>query len=394
MDKSSFDIYGVFLSILSQKKRILVHFFLISIASVIFSMTLTKVYKSNVVFMPPGSEGGGMLSLLGGGYADLLSGSRLTKRQFASLLSSRELREKVIKEYDLTNVYKTSKTVNPMDRALKKLGKNISSVVEEEGALGMTQVISVSVEVLDRSPKRASDIANYLYKLMEEKSIELQISEFSKVKEYLNSQIVIEEERLAQSQEKLSEFKIKNKAYNISSQVNYVLQVVSQYRAEILALEKEREVLSMNNGNLFSSIRIINKKIDILEKKLVEMETNDKSDIFIGLTNSLNLSNVLQILEKDVMTYRTLVEMLRDQLAHTEVKEQKSYTNVYLVDKARPAEYKSKPKRALVVLAIVFTYMTSFLLYLVLKFLYNNLGVYHPERKRKLDDLLRSLKSW
>ncbi|MBN1982427.1 MAG: hypothetical protein JW795_12915, partial [Chitinivibrionales bacterium] len=72
---------------------------------------------------------------------------------------------------------------------------------------------------------------------------------------------------------------------------------------------------------------------------------------------SVNLSNEYFDLYTNVEIYTQLQTMLRSQLEQARIKSQKQSIDVYLIDKARPAQWKYKPKRALVILAIVFSYM-------------------------------------
>lgn len=378
--------------IAKHKKSIIIHFFLISIISLIFALLLTKLYRSEVVFIPKSDRNSGLISLIGSNLsADLVGGSNLSKRQFKFLLYSRELREKLIDEFNLIEYYEYEKRINPRDYTLRKLLKVIEIIEEAEGGLGITDVISITIRVIDKDPQMAADMANYLYELLNNKAIELNRSEFNNVSNFLVKQInncnsILDSVRVEKKQ-----FQMEHHAYDISQQVSMVLRAFGTTKAEILALENRIQYLKKIHANDFSGITILKQKKAAFEERLEEMEKSSKNDVFLGLTKSLDLSNKYVDLHTEVETYTHLRSLLKQQLEQAKIKQSKTFSPLHLVDKARPAEYKFKPKRALVMIAIVGLYMIAYITIILLWDHYQYLKTNEPQKVEKIDALRQNL---
>jgi len=378
------NLLDILIVLAKHKKAIIINFIVISAVALTIALLLTKIYKSEVVFIPRGQSGSGLFSLIGNNFsADIIGGSNLSKRQYEALLYSREVREKLIKKFNLIEVYEKTETPNPLDQTLKALENTIEIEEEEEGGLGITDVISVTITVYDKDPVRAADMANYLYHLMEEKATELNGQEYAKITTFLNEKIKECNAKLDSARKKLNEFQIANHAYDIPQQVSMVLQAFSITKAEILSLDNQILYLKSIHSKDYSGIKVLEQKKTAYEKKLREMEFTKKKNVFVGLSQSLELSNKYIDLFSEVETYVQLRLLLKQQLEQAKIKESKSFSPLYLIDAARPAQYKCKPKRAFVILFIVFLYMTTFI---TLIFLWN---YYQEVKKNRPEDLIK-----
>lgn len=379
--------------LLKHKWLVFINFVIISIIAFIIAFSLTKYYKSEVVFIPKGRAGSGLFSIIGDNLsADIIGGSSLSKRQFKAVLYSRELREKLIKKFNLVEVYKNNKKPNPIDKTLKYLENYIKIDEEQEGGLGITDVISLTITVIDKDPVRASDMANYLFSLLEEKAMELNQEEYKKITAFFLSKINHCNSKLGSARKELNVFQLANHAYDIPQQVSMVLQAGATIKAEILSLENKIIYIKSIHSNNYDEIPVLKQKKAALEKKLSEIENSKKNDIFLGLTQSLNLSNTYTDLYTEVQTYNQLRLLLKQQLEQANIKKSKDFVSLYLIDAARPAEYKFKPKRSLVILGIVFCYMFILITFLILWNHYQNLRYNNPDKLKKIDLLLQYVK--
>jgi len=370
-----------------NKLKIAIHFVAICVVAVV----LPKYYKSQVIFMPQGEGSGKLSSLLPKLSSDFLGPMKLSKRQYSILLKSRMLREEVIHKFNLVEVYKNSKLPNPMDRTLRDLKDNLTIEEEEEGGLGVTDVLSISITAIDKVPQRASDMANYAFDLLEQKVRELNTDENSQMMAFLEDQITECDQVLDESRSKMKAFQIANHAYQVPEQVRMVLQVVGEQKAQMMALEGQKQYLLKTHSADYDGIKVLNERIAALGRQVSEMENAERKDIFPGLTQSLDLGAQYIDLLKEVETYVELKFLLRAQLEQARIRGEKDYTGIYVVDRARPAEYKFKPKRALIVLAIVFVYMFFLAGILILREHYRYLREHDPGELARIDALLSNL---
>jgi uncharacterized protein involved in exopolysaccharide biosynthesis len=171
MIEKDFSLFDILVAVLKKRNFLVVNFSAVFLIAVVISLLLPKSYRSTVVFIPPGQSGSGLLSMLGSEITpEALMGSKFSKRQYISLLHSRELREQLINKFNLIEVYKLRKMKNSLDLTLKALNKNVLIKEEEEGGLGITDVLTVSLTVVDHKAQRASDMANCLFDLLEKRS--------------------------------------------------------------------------------------------------------------------------------------------------------------------------------------------------------------------------------
>src|SRR5271157_3245973 len=124
MVEKDFSLFDIIIALFKRKIFLLVNFLAVFTIAIGISITLPKSYKSSLVFIPPGQSSSGLLSMLSNNAPiDLLTGSKFSKRQYISLLHSRELREQLINKFNLIKLYKLEKMPNSLDLALKALDK-------------------------------------------------------------------------------------------------------------------------------------------------------------------------------------------------------------------------------------------------------------------------------
>lgn len=392
--KPEFSLFDFLIVILHYKKVLLFNFLCISILAVIISLLLPKSYKSTVMFMPPGVSNTAGFSALMGNLAnvDFTSNRQLSKRQIVSLLYSREIREKLINDFKLIELYKKDKSPNPLDGTLKKLDDNIEIEIEEEGGLGITDVVNVELSVIDKDPKRASEMANALFRMMEEKGKTLNQANLQASKSFYLEQIRECDSILDCHRKKLKDFQLEHKIYNIPDQVSMTMQAVAGAKAELILLQRKKAYVQKMNSSEYSELRSINDKISILNNQISDMENQKHTDILPGLKLSLDLTNTYTDLVKNVEIYVQLYAMLKQQYEYANIRAANEYSGVLVVDAARPAEYKFKPKRVFVVLGIVGFYMSVLLLFLFLRNHFKNLRTKDPESYAKIEKLSRAAK--
>jgi capsule polysaccharide export protein KpsE/RkpR len=353
-------------------------------------MLLPKSYKSTVVFIPPGQSSTGLLSMFSSNVTvDLLTGSKFSKRQYISLLRSRELREQLINKFNLIELFKLQKAINGLDLALKAVDKNIIINQQEEGGLGITDILTIEMTVIDGNPKRASDMANYLYELLEKKVIEINQQEYNLQIEFLNKQMISEDSLLIKARKELKSFQINNKLYDIPSQVKLAVSALSQLEADKMSLEMQKAFLQKSFSSQYSEITSLDEKLAVCNQKISDLEKQYGTSLVPGLHKSLDLSDEYLDLLKEVETYIQLKFLLRQQLEVAKLKQQKSYTGISLIDHARPAQYKFKPKRSVFALILTFLYMTIIISWVLLRDYWSYMKNHNPE---KINQLIHAFK--
>jgi uncharacterized protein involved in exopolysaccharide biosynthesis len=152
----SFSSYGLISFIVKWWKHIVIISFIGFVASIGMSLTIKNKYKSTVVFYPTttNSISKVLLDATGTAKQDFLEfGEEEQAEQCLQILQSDEIREWVIREYDLYNHYK----IKPDSKYAKtKMYKRFAGNVN----FRRTEYNSVEISVLDEDPNVASGMAN------------------------------------------------------------------------------------------------------------------------------------------------------------------------------------------------------------------------------------------
>lgn len=390
MNNKNFSLLDILAIVFKRKKVILLNFFGICLVAIGISLLFPKLYKSSVVFIPPGQSSSGILSMLGNNFSeDILADSKFSKRQYIALLNSRELQEQLIDNFNLIDVYKLRKMPNSLDLALKTLQKKISIKETEEGGLGITDIVSVDITVIDKDPKRASNMANYLFDLLQKKVLNMNQRKYLLQNAFITQQMDLNISKLTSARNALKNFQVTNQAYDVSTQARMTIRSLGQLEADKMSLEIQKAYLQKSFSPEYSEISELNQKLTICNQKISELEKRTTSSLTPGLQNSLNLSDEYVDHLKEVETYIQLNYVLRQQLEISKLKQQKSYTEIDVIDHARPAQYKFKPKRAIIVLVIVSLYMISMLFWIIFYDYYLYVHKNHPE---KIENILQAFR--
>jgi capsule polysaccharide export protein KpsE/RkpR len=278
---------------------------------------------------------------------------------------------------------------NKHELALKNLERSIIIKENEEGGLGITDVISVEVSVIDNNAQRASDMANELFRLLEEKAINVTQRESNLQIAFLKKQQAKNDSMLTSARDTLVLFQKANRIYDISSQAKLTVQAISQLEADKMTFELQKSYLQQTYSSQSLAVNAINDKIAIYNNKIAELEKKNNQSLTPGLQKSLDIADRFTDLYKEVETYFQLNISLRQQLEIAKIKQQKNYTGISLIDNAKPAEYKFKPKRSIIVLMITAIYMMTILAWVLFKEYYSAMRKTHPEI---FDALLRAIR--
>lgn len=360
--KYELNLLSIVKVLLKKKIVILINFIVISIVALVFALNMDLWYKSTVTFIPKGSGGGaGLFAMIGEQMsADLVGDLPFSKRQYLTILGTMELRDDLIDKFDLINHYEMEGK-NLRHFARKILKDRIVVEVEEEGGLGITDVLSIKISAIDKDRQVAADMANYIYDWMENKALELHQESYNKLEIYLSDQLSSYDDSLRVAQKKLSDFMKEYRVYSIDKQKEMVLEAYGRQKAEIIALDTRIAVIQKEYSASNPKVKTLKKQRNALAANLKKMETTKDNDVFVGLENSINLSETFSELYVDVEVYSKLKQILLQQVKQANIKGDRNFSGVYLLERATPALYKYKPKRALVIVAIVFVYMSILL---------------------------------
>jgi uncharacterized protein involved in exopolysaccharide biosynthesis len=339
---------------LKWRKVIFVTTISVAISATIVCILLPNWYKSTVTLLPPKERISTNLpssasSLLKGlssvAKIGALGGNQDTYNYLA-ILKSRIAKEYVINRFNLKAVYAISDSM--MEKTIGELEDNCKFVIEEEDYLTIT--------VWDKDPQRAADMANYYVEILNRISLQLSTYEARKNREFLEGRVDQVRQDLRKVEEDLKSYQEKKGILVISTESGPSMSAVGELYAMKVKKEIELAIMGRSVSEQNQELRKVKEELQEINKK-------------IDLIPSSGIGALR--LYREVIIQQKILEFIVPLFEQSKVDEQKDVPVILVLDKAVPAERKTKPKRTLI---IVITTLTSFITLLLGVFSYEHLN--------------------
>jgi tyrosine-protein kinase Etk/Wzc len=329
-EKTSFlDSLGV---LITWRRFIIINYLVVLILVVIVVFLLPKWYRATASILPPKDQ---TMQNLFGGSSSLLRGLSISKLggsqgagvyNYLAILKSRSTMEEVVEKFNLIDVYDIGN--HSMELAIKALRGNASFEVQDEE--------NINIEILDKDPQRAADMANYFVQILNRRSIELATAEAKSNREFIEKRVGELRDSLQLAENKLKDFQ-KQTGMVITPEQSASMSAVADLYAMKAKKELESAILAKTVSPDNELLRQYHLELAELTKKLSGIPEN-------GLTSIR--------LYRDVVTYQKILEFLIPMYEQAKINEQKDLPVLLILDKAIPAEYKVKPQRILIILSV------------------------------------------
>ncbi|MCL2845356.1 MAG: hypothetical protein FWE23_07905 [Chitinivibrionia bacterium] len=359
------NLLDLFIILAKQKVKIVVSGIIIAVAVFVVVSFLPKHFKSEVVFLPRGSSGSGFMGLMGGpslgSVADIIGENPFSTRQYVEILNSRYIIEAAIERFNLIEYYKEHRNnINPLDRTIRAFRNDLSVSMSEEGGLGITGVLSITLTVSNKDPQRAADIANFMIEKLIERSRDIYAQSFAGAIDFLDRQIEENAQLARQASDALTQFQKEHSIFNMPTQMELTLSTYAANLAEISALEQQIELLRLTRSPTSAEISVLNRRIALLRNQNTQLETGGFGNIFPGITNIINLSDEFTQLSVQARMLEQLEALLMQQRLQTQLRIDRDFSAIYIIDEARAAQWRYRPKRitaCIIALVIWYAYL-------------------------------------
>ena len=383
-----------FLSVITKYRKFISRFILfVTVITTVIALLLPKWYKSTASVFPAEKA-----DLLGGleGIASLaksfspakaltsLSGNAETDRYIAILKSSTVLNA-VIQKFDLVHIYDI--TSYPGEKTAEELLSNVEFIVETEGNLTIT--------VFDKDPQRAADMANYFVEMLNKKNTELQVQNAHGNRQFIEERYKKNLSDLAAAEDSLKAFQKKYGVIAMPEQVEASIKALAEITGQLAIKEVQANVLrrtqSLDNPTLMAT----QIEIDEIRNKLSQMNSGTKfskneMNVFVPFSKMPDLGGEYIRRFRDVEIQYKILQFITPLYEQAKVEERRQTPSVLILDKAGPAERKSKPKVSLYALTAL---IVSLLLSLFIVFVREAIAKLQSNKQEELNNLLTMLRS-
>ena len=326
-EQYNFDSINLVEFIYKWKKQLAILVFLSIIISIIISLLIDEKYKSTVILFPASSASvsESLLAEHSASTKDILKfGEEEETEQLLQILNSYEIRDYIVNKYDLIKHYEIENNSKfPLTKLHETFNDNVS--------FRRTEYMSVEIEVLDKIPGIAANIANDIALMIDSVMNRMRGKRARKALQIVKNEY-------------------KN-LVNIHKATNDSLTIlrklgINDYESQSRAMN-EALGIAIIDGNK-TAVKAITEQLDILSK-------------YGGAYVMLRDRHVYEV-EK--------ISKLETKLVESEVDARQVLSNIFIVNKAEVAEKKSYPIRWLIV--VIFT-IGAFIISLMALMIYDNI---------------------
>jgi tyrosine-protein kinase Etk/Wzc len=383
-----------FLAVVTKWRRVITRTVFISTVLVVALAFLSpKWYKATASVLP--AETSDMLGGLSGisslvrnispssGLSALTKGNETDR--YLAILNSENALLKVIDKFNLTQVYEI--TNYPREKTLKELVSNVNFEMGSEGQL--------VIDVYDKDPQRAADMANYFVKILNDVNSELHVVNARASREFIEMRYNKNILDLRNSEDSLRAFQLRRGVVALPEQLAASIKAMAEISGILAVKQVEMDVLRKSFAPTHPSITAAQIEVDALQQKIRDLnngqgEIKGQMNVLVPFRQAPDLGVQYVRLFREVQIQNKILEFVTPMYEQAKVEEQRATPSVLVLDYALVPERKAKPKVALYGLIAI---VASTLLALMFVF-----GIEGAKKLRMLDPhgsdaLLKALRS-
>ncbi len=335
------------LIVLVKHKRLVLGLPLVAaVVAAIVSLLLPNVYTGTTKILPPqqsASAASALLNQLGGALGGLLGGAggsalgRNPNDLYVGMLKSRTVADNLISRFELGKIYDEDR----LSDTRKRLEKETTIAAGRDGI--------IAIEVEDRDPKRAAELANaYVDELMKLTKV-LAVTEASQRRLFFERQLVQSKDNLTAAEIAARQGLQKGGLAQVDAQGRSMIAVTARLRAEISVKEVQLGAMRTFAAEGNPELQRTQQELEALRRELSRVE-GSSSVAAIGRGDAPGNRGLDNLgLLRDVKYYEFLYELLAKQYELAKIDEAKDATVVQVMDRAIEPDRKSKPRMALIV---------------------------------------------
>lgn len=296
------------------------------VASIIVSLLITPRFKSAVVLFPAASVSLSKslveTSSISTDNRDVLSfGEDEEAERMLQILHSNQIKDHIVKKYDLMNHYEIDMTQPyPYTKLENKYKGNIK--------FRRTEFMSIEIEVLDTDPQMAADIAN-------------------EIAAYIDSAI-----HNMQRERAIEAYNLVEREYvNVQQEIKLISDSLQKIR-HLGVIDYESQAASLNTAYASAISRGDKTASEVILDRMKTLT------LYGGIYNELSKK-----LESEILR----MGQLKAKYVSSKVNLDQTLPQIFIVDKAVKAERKAVPKRSIIVIiSTMSTFALSLLLLLII----------------------------
>jgi tyrosine-protein kinase Etk/Wzc len=354
------------------------------------AMLTTPIFTARTTLLPPNSQqqssSAGALAALGalGGVVGSL-GSKTPDELYVSLLKSDSVQRALDQRFDLRKHY----GIESYEVLRKTLPAYVRVGSEKKSGV-------ITVEVDDKDPKFAAELANAHASEITKLLSRLAVSEAQQRRVFFEQQLNTAKENLIQAEQMLRQVQEKSGMVILDKQAEAIIEAVAGLKARIAERDVQLKVMRTTATAQNPDLQRAASELSAMRGELARMESasgtggvdggsgsSDRSerrggiDIPVGRLPAASVDYVRAL--REVKFQETMLGSMLRQFEVAKLDEAKDAPALQQVDVAQPPDRKSKPSRALLVLGWTAAALLLSSLYVVVRRYSAMAREQHPE---------------
>lgn len=333
-------------------------------ASVVISLFLSNWYLAETRLLIPGQTSSGLLSgvisgRLGSGASSLLGGLISDYQQQLAILDSRTVKQRVVEEFNLIEVYDLADSDAPMKYAIEELEGNVEFVVDNEYNY-------LSVQAYDKDPQRAADMANFFVSELNRVGIDLSTRTAREYRYTVERRYQSFEDSLAIVMQTTRTLQEETGVLDLPTQVAAFAEALAEWRTQIFVSEVELGNLRFLYGDSHSQTRAAQRAVDQAWQSYNKAWEGQERVMPVAQDILPEVAHRFVELQTEALIWRTLLEFARPVLEEARLEEERAAESVQVLDPAIPPVEKARPWRAAICVISTFSGFLLSILYVLI----------------------------
>lgn len=346
-ERDSTNNIWLFLELLARRRTFIIVFVVLAtLGAVAVSFVLPKWYKATALLLPPKdislpSPGPGQLAEVVSVTKGLNLPVMVTASDvYARMLKSRTITQEIVTRFDLQRLYKQDNFVETYDLLMKRAKFRVT----EEGLL------EVSVE--DKSPERASEMANAFVDVLDSINRVIVLDRVRQNRAFVQERLDQAKVELDTSRALFREFQLVNRAIDFDEQTRLAIDQAAKLKSELAQLNIEVVMTEQTLGAENTELKQLNRRRETVRNQLELLERSNPDSSFFSLPVSAipSLRGQYEVLYSRVRVAESIYRILLEQLEEVKYQEQEKTPTLSVLDRAVPPEIKSRPQRRIIVM--------------------------------------------
>jgi len=297
---------------------------------------IPPTYTATTTLLPPQQQQSSASSLLSslGSLAGLAGGAsavRTPADQYVALMQSATVSDRMVDQFKLLDVYDQKYRVD----ARRALAANVRIAVGKKDGL-------ITVEVDDKSPQRAAEMANRYVDELRRMTDTIAVSEAQQRRKFFELQLRQTQEKLVQAQQALQASGFAQGA--LKAEPKSAAEAYARLRAELTAAEVRLQTLRGSLSDSTPEVQQQQGTLAALRSQVARLEQPAAAASGPDYVSKY----------REFKYQETLFDLFAKQYELARVDESREGGLIQVVDAAAPPEKKSKPKRLFIAIGATF----------------------------------------